>query len=91
MQRKELASGQQEVDSNLSEDVIYRIDIPANRYDMLCIEGISRALNIFRGVQDVPKYTLSNIPGKLTPKVGLHSNPPEVACRRAAQIFIALY
>eukprot|EP00193_Tetraselmis_chui_P015255 CAMPEP_0177794518 /NCGR_PEP_ID=MMETSP0491_2-20121128/25697_1 /TAXON_ID=63592 /ORGANISM="Tetraselmis chuii, Strain PLY429" /LENGTH=609 /DNA_ID=CAMNT_0019317197 /DNA_START=43 /DNA_END=1872 /DNA_ORIENTATION=+ len=62
MQRKELASGQQEVDSNLSEDVIYRIDIPANRYDMLCIEGISRALNIFRGVQDVPKYTLSNIP-----------------------------
>ena len=31
------------------EEVIYRIDIPANRYDMLCLEGIARALNIFNG------------------------------------------
>eukprot|EP00873_Tetraselmis_striata_P019778 jgi/Tetstr1/440042/TSEL_028401.t1 len=62
MVRKELASGSQEVDAALSEDVIYRIDIPANRYDMLCLEGIARALNIFRGVQDVPQYKLANTP-----------------------------
>jgi len=48
----------------VSDDVIYRIDIPANRYDMLCIEGISRALNIFRGVEKIPKYTLANMEGK---------------------------
>ena len=31
-----------------SEEVIYKIDIPANRYDMLCLEGIARALNVFK-------------------------------------------
>jgi phenylalanyl-tRNA synthetase beta chain len=29
--------------------VLYYIAIPANRYDLLCIEGIARALNIFLG------------------------------------------
>ena len=31
-----------------SEDVIYRIDIPANRYDLLCLEGLVRGLLIFQ-------------------------------------------
>lgn len=30
-----------------NDEVLYKIDIPANRYDMLCLEGIARALNIF--------------------------------------------
>lgn len=38
-------------DTNLcvdaSEDIIYRIDIPANRYDLLCLEGLARGLLIF--------------------------------------------
>ena len=56
--------------------IIYKIDIPANRYVMLCVEvraagcaaapqrldgpwqGIARALNVFRGVQPAPTYTL---------------------------------
>lgn len=57
--RKELASGTHQVEDGISEDVIYKIDIPANRYDMLCVEGISRALNIFRGVQGVPVYQVA--------------------------------
>lgn len=32
-----------------STDVIYKIDIPANRYDLLCLEGLARALRIFLG------------------------------------------
>ncbi|KAH6915327.1 phenylalanyl-tRNA synthetase subunit beta [Coprinopsis sp. MPI-PUGE-AT-0042] len=36
-----------------------KIEIPANRYDLLCIEGISRALNVFLGKQEAPKYRLS--------------------------------
>ena len=28
----------------LSEEVLYKIEIPANRYDLLCMEGIVRAL-----------------------------------------------
>ena len=38
---------------------IYRIDIPANRYDMLCVEGIARAIKTFLGLGKPPKYQLS--------------------------------
>ena len=30
----------------LSEEIVYKIDIPANRYDLLCVEGIARALRL---------------------------------------------
>ncbi|KAL4427309.1 hypothetical protein ABPG77_003218 [Micractinium sp. CCAP 211/92] len=64
MLRKELA-GQAGADvSGASEEVIYKIDIPANRYDMLCLEGIARALNIFRGRQAPPQYRLADMSGK---------------------------
>lgn len=33
-----------------SEDVIYRIEIPANRYDLLCLEGLVVSLNVFLGM-----------------------------------------
>lgn len=36
-----------------------KIDIPANRYDLLCFEGILRALRVFLGKQEVPKYRLT--------------------------------
>lgn len=35
--------------SNASEEIIYRIDIPANRYDLLCLEGLANAFLIFQG------------------------------------------
>lgn len=35
--------------SGASEDIIYRIDIPANRYDLLCLEGLVLGLLIFQG------------------------------------------
>lgn len=42
-----------------SDEVIYKIDIPANRYDMLCLEGIARALNIFTGrLSPPPRYVV---------------------------------
>jgi len=42
-----------------SDEVIYKIDIPANRYDMLCLEGIARALNIFTGkLSPPPRYAV---------------------------------
>nr|CAG4643836.1 EOG090X03QT [Lepidurus arcticus] len=42
---------------NGSDEVVYRIDIPANRHDLLCIEGLSQALNVFLGRITMPKYT----------------------------------
>lgn len=32
----------------LSEEIIYRVEVPANRYDLLCLEGLARALLIFQ-------------------------------------------
>eukprot|EP00047_Mylnosiga_fluctuans_P004246 m.233425 g.233425 ORF g.233425 m.233425 type:complete len:608 (-) comp12514_c0_seq1:47-1870(-) len=40
----------------LSEEVIYKIDIPANRYDLLCLEGLARGLNVFREKVPLPKF-----------------------------------
>ena len=41
-----------------------KIEIPANRYDMLCFEGIALMLNIFREKKPFPSYRL------VTPKSG---------------------
>lgn len=35
-----------------------KIEIPANRYDMLCIEGIAQALNEFLGTSKTPEFKL---------------------------------
>ncbi|KAM7269278.1 hypothetical protein ACFE04_024775 [Oxalis oulophora] len=57
--RKEKHLGDEEVGDD--EEVIYKIDIPANRYDLLCLEGLAQALRIFNGQQETPNYTLSKI------------------------------
>lgn len=43
-------------DGSRQEMVFYAIDIPANRYDILCMEGIARALRIFLNLQAPPVY-----------------------------------
>ncbi|KAF8591423.1 phenylalanyl-tRNA synthetase [Ramaria rubella] len=40
-----------------------KIEIPANRYDLLCIEGIARALCIFLQKDTLPNYKLILPPG----------------------------
>ena len=42
----------------VTEEVVYKIEIPANRYDILCLEGLSRALNVFTGRAKPPEYKL---------------------------------
>lgn len=44
----------------LSEEVIYKIDTPANRYDLLSAEGMSLALKVFAGVIPTPKFKVLN-------------------------------
>lgn len=55
-----------ELDEDTTEDVKgtderpqLKIEIGANRYDMLCIEGIAQALNQYLGRVDPPNYKLS--------------------------------
>ncbi|CAD6992448.1 phenylalanine--tRNA ligase beta subunit [Ceratitis capitata] len=42
--------------ADASEDIIYRIDIPANRYDLLCMEGLVTSLLVFQGKIKPPKF-----------------------------------
>ena len=42
----------------LSDAIIYKIDLPANRYDLLCLEGLVRALQVFLGDREAPTYTV---------------------------------
>ncbi|KAI0877965.1 phenylalanyl-tRNA synthetase [Hypoxylon argillaceum] len=39
-----------------------KIEVPANRSDLLCFEGIARSLNIFRGKEPAPTYRVLDIP-----------------------------
>nr|CAH0098911.1 unnamed protein product [Daphnia galeata] len=41
-----------------SEDIIYKIDIPANRYDLLCLEGLVQGLQVFLGETQFPAFNL---------------------------------
>lgn len=39
-----------------------KIEVPANRSDLLCFEGLVRSLNIFRGKESAPTYRVLDIP-----------------------------
>ncbi|CAG9773084.1 unnamed protein product [Ceutorhynchus assimilis] len=63
---KQMITKEQGDDSQLSqgasEDVIYRIDIPANRYDLLCLEGLVLGLKIFQGKIKPPTFKVTKPP-----------------------------
>ncbi|CDS37653.1 phenylalanyl tRNA synthetase beta chain [Echinococcus multilocularis] len=44
------------VDSDRSSETIYKVEVPANRYDLLCAEGLARALLIFQNKLVTPEY-----------------------------------
>ncbi|KAH6821541.1 tRNA synthetase beta subunit family protein [Perilla frutescens var. hirtella] len=52
---------EEEEEPSEDEEVIYKIEVPANRYDLLCLEGLSQALRIFNGLDPIPTYTVANI------------------------------
>ncbi|XP_073437226.1 phenylalanine--tRNA ligase beta subunit [Dendrobates tinctorius] len=39
-----------------SEVILFKIDVPANRYDLLCLEGLVRGLQVFKERIDAPRY-----------------------------------
>ncbi|KAJ8971535.1 hypothetical protein NQ317_016806 [Molorchus minor] len=52
--------GDSQLTAGASEEVIYRIDIPANRYDLLCIEGLVLGLLVFQKKISFPIYKAVN-------------------------------
>lgn len=39
-----------------SDSVIYKIEVPANRYDLLCVEGLTRGLLVFQEKMVMPRF-----------------------------------
>lgn len=53
-------------DGSKEEHVCYVIALPANRYDLLCLEGFARSLRIFLGLETPPVFSaLEPIGGRL--------------------------
>jgi phenylalanyl-tRNA synthetase beta chain len=67
-----------ELDDVVEENKIlyYKIEIPANRYDILCIEGLSLALRVFLRNEETPNFRLSG-----EPKIELRVKPETAAIR----------
>ncbi|XP_064385368.1 phenylalanine--tRNA ligase beta subunit-like [Halichondria panicea] len=42
--------------ADASDKIIYRVEVPANRYDLLCMEGLTRGLLVFLNKMDAPRY-----------------------------------
>ncbi|PIO68511.1 phenylalanine--tRNA ligase, B5 domain protein [Teladorsagia circumcincta] len=59
-ERGEAAAGDELCDSE-----VYKVDIPANRYDLLCVEGLTRALRVFKNEMKSPNYKLKRPTGPL--------------------------
>uniref|UniRef100_A0A8D1CR57 Phenylalanine--tRNA ligase beta subunit n=1 Tax=Sus scrofa TaxID=9823 RepID=A0A8D1CR57_PIG len=55
---KEIISKEQgnEKAQGASDVVLYKIDVPANRYDLLCLEGLVRGLQVFKERIKAPMY-----------------------------------
>lgn len=66
----------------------FKIEVGANRYDLLCIEGIARSLRIYLGLEEPPRYKLS--PAKEPEKYKLIVKPA-VAQVKAVCICFLIY
>lgn len=67
-------------DGTKAEHVIYKIDIPANRYDLLCLEGIARAMRIFLDMESPPVYKRITPQSREVLKVDRSASPLRPYC-----------
>lgn len=44
---------------DMSKTVVYKLEVPANRYDLLCLEGIATALRSYLSKSKMPIYSVS--------------------------------
>jgi phenylalanyl-tRNA synthetase beta chain len=63
---------------DISKEIVYKIEVAANRYDLLCLEGISQAFRAYLGLGQAPRYTIKNH----TPKLHQIIVKPETAAVR---------
>lgn len=58
---------------DLSNRTIYKVDVPANRYDLLCLEGLVRGLKVYKKIMTAPLYELSQPKPVNNMKITVHA------------------
>lgn len=66
--------------AGLSKDVTYKIDVPANRYDILCLEGIAGAMRVYLGIESAPKWQVAVPDAK--DMITIHQKPETLGVRQ---------
>jgi len=54
---------------DMSKTFVYKLEVPANRYDLLCLEGIATALRCYLSKGVMPEYKLKQIADNQMQKV----------------------
>lgn len=77
---KEMAAKERgdEAAKDLSSRTIYKVDIPANRYDLLCLEGLVRSLQVFKALKSAPTYSLSSAKPLPQMKMTVHASTAQI-------------
>ena len=51
---------------DISKEIVYKIEVAANRYDLLCLEGIAAAFRCYLGIdKKLPRFEIKNKNKKL--------------------------
>ena len=75
-EKTEIAAGSAAQEEKM--EMVYKIDISANRYDLLCLEGIALALNVFRKKMQQPVFrSIKPTPGKEI-KINVHKSTAQI-------------
>ena len=45
---------------DISKETVYKLEVAANRYDLLCLEGFSQAIKSYLGISPIPKLSIKN-------------------------------
>lgn len=45
---------------NLSQKTVFKLEVAANRYDLLCLEGFSQAIKSYLGISPIPRLQIKN-------------------------------
>ncbi|KAI9720817.1 MAG: hypothetical protein M1812_002656 [Candelaria pacifica] len=75
---EDTSNSERPVINGKQEPAQLKIEIPANRYDMLCFEGISLMLNIFRGKTESPNYRLIAPPDGELQSITVHQETSRI-------------
>ena len=45
---------------DISKETVYKLEVAANRYDLLCLEGFAQAIKAYLGIAPIPKLSVKN-------------------------------